>query len=96
MMAMKIVRTLLAAAFLFTVPAAATAVQPPASQDEFVPVDQLDDPQERLPATPLVAAAYGIAWAAVLAYVWSLWRRLDRVDRELADVTRRLGPGATP
>jgi CcmD family protein len=75
------------------VPAVVTAQQTPSSQDGFVPVDQLD-PKEELPATPLVAAAYGIAWAAVLFYVWSVWRRLNQVERELAEVNRRLQPGA--
>ena len=67
------------------------AAQPPA-QEGFVPVDQLQD-QERLPAAPLIAAAYGVAWGAVLIYVWFLWRRLARVERELADVARRMEAG---
>jgi CcmD family protein len=68
--------------------------QPPAHEG-FVPVDQLPG-QEQLPAAPLVAAAYGVAWAVVLLYVWSLWRRLARVERELADVARRIESGAGP
>ena len=40
-----------------------------------MPVDQLPG-QEQLPAAPLVAAAYGVAWAAVLIYLFSIWRRL--------------------
>lgn len=95
MTAMKMLRALLTAVLLIAAPGNATAAgQPPAAQDEFVPVDQLSDPQEELPAAPLVAGAYGVAWAAVLLYVWGLWRRLDRVERELADVSRRLGTGA--
>ncbi len=70
------------------------AAQPPA-QEGFVPVDQLPD-QEQLPAAPLVAAAYSVAWAAVLIYVWSLWRRLSRVERELADVARRVDSRGRP
>ena len=89
-------RTLTLTAVLFisgAVPAVVTAQGTPASQDGFVPVDQLE-PKEELPATPLVAAAYGVAWAAVLFYVWSVWRRLNQVERELAEVNRRLQPGA--
>ena len=65
--------------------------QPP-SKDGFVPVEQLGN-QEQLPATPLVAAAYGVAWGAVLVYVWTIWRRLARVEREIAEVSRRITAG---
>jgi CcmD family protein len=65
--------------------------QPPtaAAQDGFVPVDE-SKPQEHLPATPLVITAYGFAWLAILVYVWSLWSRLGKVEREIADVSRRV------
>ena len=72
--------------------AAMMFIQQPA-QEGFVPVDQLPAGQEQLPATPLVAAAYAVAWTAVLIYVWFLWRRLARVERELADVAKRLEAG---
>jgi CcmD family protein len=67
------------------------AQQPPpkAAQDEFVPLDQLP-PQEQLPAAPLLIAAYSVAWLAVAGYLFSIWRRLDRVDRDIAEVGRRL------
>ena len=65
--------------------------QPPAHEG-FVPVENLPN-QEQLPAAPLVAAAYGVAWAAILIYVWFLWRRLARVERDLADVARRVNSG---
>ena len=35
-------------------------------------------------------AAYAVAWLVVFAYVWSLWKRLQRVESEIADVTRRV------
>lgn len=79
---------------VLVVGAAGAAAQPPA-QEGFVPVEQLEG-QEQMPAAPLVAAAYGVAWAAVLVYVWSVWRRLEKVERELADVSRRIRPGAHP
>jgi len=65
----------------------------PAAQDGFVPIDQLA-PKEELPAAPLVIAAYAIAWMVPFVYVWSIWRRLNKVEAELADVTRRLGSSA--
>ena len=70
------------------------SAQPPqtAAQEGFVPVDQLPV-DEQLPAAPLLIAAYAIAWVAVLGYLWSIWQRLSRVERELADVSRRIEAG---
>lgn len=64
----------------------------PAAQDGFLPIDELA-PREELPAAPLVTAAYAIAWMVPFVYVWSIWRRLNKVEAELADVTRRLASG---
>lgn len=64
--------------------------QPPqAAPDGFVPVNSL--PQaEQLPAAPMVIAAYAVVWVVLIVYIWMLWRRLARVERELADLTRRV------
>ncbi|HVJ27285.1 MAG TPA: hypothetical protein VM493_07060 [Vicinamibacterales bacterium] len=86
----KYLRALAIALALLTMPAAAVA-QPPA-QEGFVPVEQLPG-QEAMPAAPLVAAAYGVAWAAVLIYLFSIWRRLGVVEREMAEVSRRVQAG---
>ena len=69
--------------------------QPPRTpaQEGFVPADQLP-PDDKLPAAPLLMAAYAIAWIAVLVYLWSIWQRLAKVERELADVSRRIESGA--
>lgn len=68
------------------------AVQPPttAAQDGFVPMDDVP-PEDRMPAAPLVAAAYAAVWAIAVGYLWTLWRRLGAVEAELADVNRRIG-----
>jgi hypothetical protein len=84
---MKLVRAAFVGVMLLTAPATAAA-QPP-SQEGFVPVEQLPG-QEEMPAAPLVAAAYGVAWAAILIYLFSIWRRLGAVERQMADVAKRL------
>jgi CcmD family protein len=65
------------------------AGQPPAAPDGFVPASSLPG-QEQLPAAPLVIAAYSIVWLLVLGYVWSIWNRIGKAERELADVSRRI------
>ena len=67
------------------------AQQPKPAEDEFRPITELP-PEEKLPAAPLLIAAYSIVWIAAVGYLFSIWRRLDRVDRDLAELTRRL-PG---
>jgi CcmD family protein len=59
--------------------------QPP---KEFVPVDEVP-PGEQIPAINMVAAAYGFVWVAVMAYVWSIARRLKQVESELTDLESR-------
>ncbi len=63
--------------------------QQPAQQNEFGPVKELPAQQEQLPAAPLVMAAYAFVWVALLVYVWTVWRRVGAVQRELADLRRR-------
>ena len=43
-----------------------------------------------IPAAPLVMAAYGFVWAALLVYVWTVWRRLLKVEGEVKDLSARL------
>jgi CcmD family protein len=84
-LAMVMVLVLTAAALVL----AQAPQPPPATPDGFVPVNSL--PQaEQLPAAPMVIAAYAVVWVVLMAYVWLLWRRLSRVERELADLTRRV------
>lgn len=63
----------------------ARAGQPP---PEFVPVENAP-PGEQIPAMPLLGAAYGFIWVGVLGYVWSLARRLQKVESEIADLESR-------
>ena len=63
------------------------------AEDEFRPIDELP-PEEKLPAAPLLVAAYSVVWLAVAGYLFSIWRRLDRVDRDIAELTRRTQGGS--
>jgi CcmD family protein len=65
------------------------ALQQPAAADGFVPVYDLPQ-DEQLPAAPLLVGAYAFAWVMLLGYVWGLWRRLTKVEREMSDVARRI------
>jgi CcmD family protein len=68
------------------------AQQPPQPPDGFVPADSIA-PQEQLPAAPLVIGAYAVAWIAVFGYLWSIWNRLSRVERDIVEVSRRQSAG---
>ena len=59
----------------------------PAGQEEFVPIDELP-PEDQLPAAPLLVTGYAFAWLAIFGYLWSIWRRLSHVERELSEVGR--------
>lgn len=61
---------------------------PGAAQDEYVPIDQLP-PEEKLPAGRFLVAAYSIVWIGMTFYVWTVWRRLARVEQELTRVAAR-------
>jgi CcmD family protein len=89
---------LVAAVFLtvlLAAPAAAAASQPPptTADQQYVPVTGAE--QEQLPAAPLVIGAYSVVWIALVAYVWSIWRRLARVEREIAQVSQRIQTGGS-
>lgn len=82
---MRLIRSCALVAALVTMMPAAFAAQPPqrpAPQDEFVPVDQLPS-QEELPAAPMVVAAYSFVWVAFLVYVFTLVKRVRRIERDL-------------
>jgi CcmD family protein len=64
------------------------------AQSEFVPASQV--PTEVLPATPFVFIAYAFAWVVLIGYVFGLWRRLSRVERDLTQVVSRVEGRRTP
>ena len=70
---------------LFAPVIAAAQSQPP---KDFVAVDE-SQPGEQIPAIPLIAGAYGFIWVVLLGYVWSVGRRLQKVEGELAELEAR-------
>ena len=58
-------------------------------QGEFVPMTDVPA-SEQLPAARLLIAAYAFVWVAVLVYLWSIWQRLGRVEREIADLSKQV------
>lgn len=81
-------RAFLAACGVALAAVPALAQQPQGGQNEFVPVSQLPTP-EQMPAGPLVIAAYAFVWLAVLFYLWSIWRRINRVEADMHALQRR-------
>ena len=58
-----------------------------------MPVKDLPQ-QEQLPAAPLLITAYAFVWVALLVYVWTVWRRLLKVEREMRELAGRINqPG---
>jgi CcmD family protein len=68
---------------------------PPGTPDGFVPLDP-SAVREQMPAAPLVIAAYSVAWILLIGYLWSIWRRLAKVQQEIVQVSRRLDSGSRP
>jgi CcmD family protein len=70
-----------------------TAGQPTTTQalpQDFVPVKAMPEQAEQLPAAPFLVGAYAFIWVALLVYVWFLWKRMTTLERELADLRRRV------
>ena len=72
--------------------APALAWQPPPPQNEFVPIDRLP-PSEQLPSAPLLVGAYAFVWLAVMFYLWTIWRRLGKVEADLQALERKARSG---
>ena len=87
---LRVARVAVVAIFLALAAApAAFAVQTaPPGQSEYVPIKDLP-PTEQMPAAPLLIAAYAFVWVAVLVYLWTIWRRLGRVEAEMRELAQK-------
>ena len=66
----------------------ALGLQPPPGQSEFIPLNELPQ-SEKLPAAPFLIAAYAFVWLAVMFYLWTIWRRLNKVEADLDALARK-------
>ena len=82
-------RRLFAAVWCFALTSAPVfALQPPTGQSEFVPAKDLP-PAETIPAAPLLVTAYAVIWLLVMFYLWTIWRRLNKVETEMRALEQR-------
>ena len=65
------------------------AQQPPApAVDGFVPIDTLP-PAQQLPAAPFLIGSYVFFLLLMMFYLWTIWQRLGKVEREMKELERR-------
>ena len=86
---MKLRRLVLALISLVLISSPAFARQAPAGQGAFVPVDAVPL-SDQLPAAPLLVTAYAFVWIAAMFYVWTIWRRLNKVEDEMRALAQKL------
>lgn len=66
----------------------ALALQPPEPQNEFRPLSELP-PSEQIPGGVFLVIAYAFIWVAAVIYLWSIWRRLGKVEAEMRSLEQR-------
>ena len=76
---------------LITAPLAAqqpASPQTPAATDGFVPASSLP-PGQQVPAAPLLIGAYAFFLVLMMFYLWTIWRRIGKVEQDLQNLERR-------
>ena len=64
--------------------------QPQPSPDGFVPASSLP-PGEQLPAAAFLIASYAVFLLLMLMFLWTIWRRIGRVEKDMGALERRQG-----
>lgn len=82
-------RRLVIALTSFVLLAAPAFALQPKGQSEFVPVNEVPA-ADQLPAAPLLIVAYAFVWAATLVYVWSIWRRMNKVEADMRALSQKM------
>jgi hypothetical protein len=60
-------------------------------QEGFVPVT--GPVTEQIPAAPLVISSYAFFLVLLFVYLWSIWRRIGKVEADMRALERRLPEG---
>lgn len=82
----------IASLWLVAVPAFAQQA-PQGNTEGFVPMSSLP-PGEEMPGGPFVVAAYAFFLLLMAFYLWTIWNRLSKVEKEMRDLERRQGGAA--
>ena len=64
----------------------ALAFQP--AQEGFVPFTGVP-PEQQIPAAPLVVGAYAFFLLLMVFYLWTIWRRIGKVEADMRALERR-------
>jgi len=59
-----------------------------AAQDGFKPIGDVPV-GEQLPAGPFIVGSYAFFLLLMVFYLWTIWRRINRVEKDLQDLARR-------
>ena len=54
----------------------------------FLPANDLP-PDQQLPAAPFLIGAYAFIWLALMFYLWTIWRRLGKVEKDMRVLDER-------
>ena len=83
-------KRLLSLLFVAAVSATAVFAQQPQqpARDQYLPIDQLP-PGEQMPSAPFVIAAYGAIWILAMFYLWTIWRRIGKLEDDMQALARR-------
>lgn len=71
----------------------ANAFAQQAASDGFVPMNSLP-PGEELPAARFVVASYAFFLLLMVFYIWTIWKRLAKVEQDMKELGRRQGGAA--
>jgi hypothetical protein len=76
--------------FLLATAPALVAQDATPGQSGFVPLDSMP-PREQIPAAPLLLSSYAFFLVLMIFYLWTIWRRVAKVEKDMHDLERRQG-----